>query len=860
MTTYTITTPTNIDSLTAKTGGDIYNVNGGILTIDQDSRYGRNQTTSASLAAMTISATLGGIISIDSRYVRLIPFNNGTGNVPVSNTVISQGGVTSKLIGVWSAINAAPIASGSAMPTSGFIKVKQISQVPGFSAGALTGILAAATGADIAGWIEIVGDQSATCTVPRLGKFEIKGDWFEVGTTTGNSATTYQVPTNGNALPSGSYLPGVYVHNGEAGDTDANYEFYPSVGVCTGADCISTDVVRGKLCWINSAGLVQFGTDALNGGANLVGYIPPAGRKIRIGNVILHSCVTTTRTINALPHSTLGTRYDFSTSGGGAIDIDKAMSAWYLAFSYTNSCLINCTGTFEQFYFNLPGAAPILTRCGVGSAATAVQSALISNASFNGLTASDCVFAGIGGGGSVARLNLTDTTGARLTNIRSYFHTSYLSGQHSLLLLRSTDLIVDGFTFGNGGIQGTYCSDVILRNLIPYGLQGSLTRTGTSVVLSSGMTNILIDGVYPVDANSFPLAEIFGVGSYGAANLTLRNVGTLEAPANLGGVAELTNLNASNAQNIKIQRCWLTNTPTSNVLSGGTTTHDGVRYENIYDTSYKSAIYSPASNRMRWRGVTMTSLGISVSTLRYGNYWQDYFTAETTGIIRVDMCEPDASLIPYITLSGSAAYTGTGGLYMPKIGDEVILEMDYYMLGYTALRNQAPVMGGGTIGNYALTYQIDVNDGNGWNGTWKALNTTNLTTETLDYTKGFKLKVKITTTTTNTTAITSLVIYTSTTADAQKILYPLGAISITFIDIKADTEIRIFNALGFEVAGVESCIADQTLIWNADNEGVFTIRLISLVYGLQEFTYTATVGEHSIPIQQEIDPWFKDPV
>lgn len=38
MATFTITLSQNIDSLVSKTGGDIYNVNGGTLTIDQDSR------------------------------------------------------------------------------------------------------------------------------------------------------------------------------------------------------------------------------------------------------------------------------------------------------------------------------------------------------------------------------------------------------------------------------------------------------------------------------------------------------------------------------------------------------------------------------------------------------------------------------------------------------------------------------------------------------------------------------------------------------------------------------------------------------------------------------------------------------
>lgn len=58
MATFTITASQNIDALSAKAGGDLYNVNGGTLTIDQDSRVGTNQTTSTTLGTITISASL----------------------------------------------------------------------------------------------------------------------------------------------------------------------------------------------------------------------------------------------------------------------------------------------------------------------------------------------------------------------------------------------------------------------------------------------------------------------------------------------------------------------------------------------------------------------------------------------------------------------------------------------------------------------------------------------------------------------------------------------------------------------------------------------------------------------------------
>ena len=118
MATFTVTTSQNIDELTSKAGGDTYNINGGTLTIDQDSRGGLNGTTSASIGVMTLSATLGGTVEIDARYVRIIPYDTGTGNVPAWNTTITQGSASGKLIGVYSALNVASTATGAAMPAS----------------------------------------------------------------------------------------------------------------------------------------------------------------------------------------------------------------------------------------------------------------------------------------------------------------------------------------------------------------------------------------------------------------------------------------------------------------------------------------------------------------------------------------------------------------------------------------------------------------------------------------------------------------------------------------------------------------------------------------------------------------------
>lgn len=212
MATYTITTTnTNIDTLTTKTGGDTYNVNGGDLVIDNDSRYGQNQDTSSILGNITLSATLGGNLYIKGRDIWLIPYTGGSGNVPAYNTSITKGSASGLLIGVHQDLASAPTTPGSAMPATGYIRVKQWNGTA-YGTGALTGITATAASGETYGWIEVCGQENTQITFNGLNNNTTPwalGEWFEVGTTPGTPARsdTYQIPSNGNTV----YLPGVFV-------------------------------------------------------------------------------------------------------------------------------------------------------------------------------------------------------------------------------------------------------------------------------------------------------------------------------------------------------------------------------------------------------------------------------------------------------------------------------------------------------------------------------------------------------------------------------------------------------------------------------------------------------------------------
>ena len=150
------------------------------------------------------------------------------------------------------------------MPASGFIRVKQ--KTGAYVAGALTGITATASDAGRVGWIELVGDEASTINANRLGTFNITGAWYEVGTTNGTSNQTMQIPNNGLLR----YVAGVFIEKTVGG---GDYEFYPNAGTTT---TTGTEATRGKVVWIDNAGLVRIG----NSGAATNGYTPVTGLKV----------------------------------------------------------------------------------------------------------------------------------------------------------------------------------------------------------------------------------------------------------------------------------------------------------------------------------------------------------------------------------------------------------------------------------------------------------------------------------------------------------------------------------------------------------------------------------------------------
>lgn len=773
---------------TARTGGDTVNTNGFKLTIDQDSRYGLSGTTSTTWGNLTLNAAKGGEIHIDGTKVWMIPFTGGSGTLTLG-TQITIGGVTCNTVGIYTSLTVAPAATGA----SGWLKVTNASGTPGtISSGSYAGFTLTANGAAIRGFIEVNGDEAGTISANRLGTFRVTGEWFELGSTSGSSNQTLQCPNNGTLR----YLAGVFI---EATAGQGDYEFWPNAGTTT---TTGTEADRGKVVWIDNTGLVRIG----NSGAATNGHTPTSGRKVVVPNVFFENNTTAVRTANVIPNATIATRYDFTTTGGGVLNIDKGNFAWYLSVSQAYSVAVSNSGFVDAISLAEVASPMTFSKVGVGNKPTTalLVSPLTMSLCFAGGTFTDCVWARVSQAASGAHTNtLTDISGFTFT--RDTIRANTIRGHATTYSINATrvnncawvdPVLIQGaatFTTCNGiTFAGTKYIEAVSGTTVT-------TYAGSVWTVASNTLNAKFDGLtFPV-ANTHPYTAVLQINAAGCDTIKLRNIGTRASPLTLGSANACGLIYAlaggAAASNVKIQRVYCSNTRTGIMTGDNSSTK--VTMEQVFGDYADAADVGAVLNFVR-KGLGGT-LALTAQTAIYGTHWADYFTSTTAGRIAIVMNEPTTLTTSQVTLTGGAAFTSQGGLYMPTIGMTATFETPEYVLGHTSFRNSGLVMAGGTAGNYTYGYQIDKNDGAGWSTLTSGSTAAQLGTELngisgIDASKGFKLRLKITTGTTNTTAITSVYVLTNSSTTAQDYQYPLDVNAVTFTGLPTGCDAVVLTA------------------------------------------------------------------
>lgn len=525
----------NIDDVAGvlKTGGDIYNISGPTFVIDQDSRFGLNQintsaTAASTLGSMVISATLGGAIDIDSRYVRLIPFDTGSGTITAGATITCDS-ATGEVIGIYSALNTAPVLTGVA---AGWIKVKNWNTASFPTSGTFTqaGYTFNITGPDVPGFIVVQGDEASTITANRLGLFRMRGTYYELGTTSGARTQTFQVPFNGGAVD----ISCVEVETSPGGGT---YEPYVCANTVTAtATTMATDW-RGKVFWLNrTTGVLRFGHDGTN---QTGGYLPTAGCLVRMYNLITANNTAAARQTIAVPNATLATRYDFTTTGGGVLSFDKVNLAWYPSFSQAYQVDMTNTAVCDAMVISENATAWTPSNLVVSPApTTTVQAALSATAMPAGITFTDCNFVRL----SMASAgNYTCTVGDTGDVVLNRTHSIGLvyqgnAGTGGWNVYRAKSWTQNAGCIGQRSVIGTM-SNVKIYSPIFYDhpATASSSSLGRSAISLNTVTDFLIDGWDNGGlSNCQPYASLVDLGS-GCARGVIQNFGTYVTPLSLGG-------------------------------------------------------------------------------------------------------------------------------------------------------------------------------------------------------------------------------------------------------------------------------------------------------------------------------------
>ena len=805
----TISTSQTFDSA-ARTAGEAFTINSGaVFTIDSDTRDGKNAAAAraGSMSSFTMTAASGGQVLVDGTKVWLIAYDGriGTPNVPALGTIIAgvTSGATGELMNCTSAINAIPTAAGAAMPATGYLKLKSVTgtfqdnetlEIQGSTD------LCLANGIGQRGWIEVVMDDAAGFTIGRAQKFSITGDWFE-SATVGSGAAHQQVqfPNYGGA---NFFLAGCWVDEA----ADGNWEFWPAGITGTGTFWAAANMLaetKNKFCECLAGGIIRFGGN----GTTAWGKIPTSGAKFRIPNVLLKSAATGSRASDSTPHATTTSRPDFAMTNAGSLYINKAIGHWNIVSSQAYALSLQYLALFDVYNISETATALVLNECHNGNhlIANDAPAVLLAN-NYAGGTVTNCKW---GRSGTIAASDY----GTSVTYCNGFTFT----GCHFQGRTLRTNASAYPAYFG-------YCDDLTFNDCVTVG-SGTYIFTSTNVTvndhqyadnyagISSGtnapvgalvLTNsngVLIDGFswYTATANQHPDTCI--VYTSFTQNLKVRNIGTYASPLTAGSSNAMLYLcnDAGNSYNLEFKRIYLNLIATTFFNCVNSTKKVQIANCEGNTTAYKALVAGALDMEVKNCGLLGTGLGIVPASLLsiYGSMFAHLFTSSTAGRLQLKFNEDSAANSAYVTKSFSTSATGTsgfnsgGGLALINSGDYIICEFPWKIIGVDSFQNSAPTVTTST--NMTVEYQI--NTGSGYGGTWKTLNASNLSGETVDETAGFYFKIRCTANATSASNIlTHVAALTSSNATAQAIQYPLDVVPVTITVKDAATGAAVQNA------------------------------------------------------------------
>jgi hypothetical protein len=847
-------------------GEDITINTAAILTINSDVRWSQQ---AAVIGNITIDAGTGGKVSVDGREVWWIPFDAGTGNVPalgVLGAADAVGGITGsgEFLGIFTALGVAPSAAASAMPVTGFLKLRRYTAAFADNeiitlAGGATVTVNSATGGQ-RGWLNIVGEETSTVTVPRVGRFESMGDWFDLGTTNGADDQTFQFYV-------ADQCPALQI---ETGVGTGIYEWWVCAGTTRWAQAnlrVATDE-RGKLFGCTIGGLITIATRV----GNDCGFKPVSGCRVRVPNIHYSSSTSVNWALN-LRNGTLATRWDFTTTSAGDIEFDKSSLNIFPSFNQAYAVTVTDCGILDQLLITESATEPMLTRVAVGMAA-AINAIPISIAScFSGVTLDNCVSlkhqseAGELGASITDCDNVTVISGRYMTfgdNVAATIARGAIS-TGALTLTRVTNSALDDVAVIGASIRLVSCINVSVNDPIFAHLLEGQTTTATlpvsAVDISGASADCVVNGYggnFAGIANVHPYNALVAIAA--SFNNEVLNIATSAAPFDCGSANACAGVVAygGNSSGNLVRRCYVQNARVGAITDTNSDARN-VAWDVWGDGADTGFVINGLNAEVRGARGTNPVTG---STAVYGTVFYDTFVSATEGRLVLLANEPSALTGTKLqTTGGVAQYTSTGQVKLVNVNDEITWEMDYFWLGITALQNVAPTFSGTNSGNHVIEFQYDLHSGSGYNGVWLTANGANLSAVgAIDPVMGIKLKVRARCSIAAAgNAIINIRLTATTDATSYLTQQPTGVDAIYSITgLPVGTEVVLFDSTNTEIDRqvIAGTVYNYNYFWNnsiGDLTGVYALVWHQDKYPFKLTGITLGNANQSVPLSLSND-------
>lgn len=585
----------------------------------------------------------------------------------------------------------------------------------------------------------------------------------------------------------------------------------------------------------------------------LGGFVPPSGCTVRIPNVHFSGSDLTNYPLNSTAHPGTDNKeglYYLDTDQAGSVDlsicnIGTAYFGCVDAFQYDAEYV----GTHTAMGSARSVLAANYTSCVVagdpiGEMEGPQEQSFCAEDMINGINIIDCL--------KVKSLITRDYIGANASFdvvVRGCIATGAFAatGPSSTFVYAYNFEISNDITFENniavmadsGSSLAAYRqlsgSNTSIRNFYIQTTQdGAAQIQDENSIAFSNSENIEVIGVEYLN-DSYPGRHILNITD--TVGIKLRCIGMIDDKLDRGTTMNSVLNTGGYIKDLDIARIWVTNNAAADfvVLSASSI---GVILQNC-SADYASAVAPVGANDVLFAGFQAGSgnpgSGSGIEDFyeaKYGRQIHDGFRSDTLGNIYIIMIAPSDLVNNVTVVAGTPRFFKDGDLDMAS-GDIIEFEQDYFAKGHTGFTGDFTAAVGNANWfqdewvNIDVDFQYDINDGNGWNGTWLDLRTpANLTGISVDPGDGVKLKFRLEATGTQ-TGMSILVVDTTTTITDQKSnFYPIDqnevTVQIVAQDAATSAVIEDARVLVEAAAGGDLAVGTNILSGTTDASGIIS--------------------------------------